>query len=120
LRNFAGLLATTLLATFSMIGCDRPPAEPVTFAEHIGPLIQARCSDCHTEKTKGDLSLLTREAALEGGKSGAVIIEGKAKKSRLYKIVTGKIEGKRIPPQGEGLTKDQTTLIRHWINGGAQ
>ena len=47
-----------------------PAARPVDFVKDIKPLFEASCIQCHAKgKTKGGLSLETRELLLKGGDS---------------------------------------------------
>ena len=59
-------------------GALPPPAKSqVDFWRDVGPLFKERCESCHgPEKQMGGLRLDSREAALAGGYSGAVILCG--------------------------------------------
>lgn len=99
---------------------DAALAGDARFTTHIKPIIEARCANCHLEKTRGELSLASLEDALAGGKSGPVIVPGKANESRLYKLVAGLDPDKKMPPKGDSLTAQQIGTIKAWIDGGAQ
>src|SRR5690242_404567 len=94
------------------------PENKVDFAKDIQPILQKSCIECHgPEKQKGKLRLDTKEAALKGGKDGAVIEPGKADKSDLYRrIILPAGDDDVMPNKGDVLTKAQTDLIRDWIN----
>src|SRR5262245_26739179 len=63
---------------------------PVDFAREVWPLLEARCHRCHgPDEQKGGLRLDERRAALEGGRSGKVIVPGRSAESRLFKLVAG-------------------------------
>jgi mono/diheme cytochrome c family protein len=113
-----------LLVTIGMIGiADRPFAaeDKVDFAKQIHPIIEKNCVKCHgPEKQKGKLRLDSREAAMKGGKEGAVIVAGDAAKSELYRRITlPEGDDDIMPNEGDPLTKAQTDLFREWINQGA-
>jgi mono/diheme cytochrome c family protein len=104
-------------------GCGAPSdggSATVTFESDIHALVQDRCSKCHTENAKGELSLLTLEAALKGGESGPAVVAGDADNSLLYQLVTGQVEDKRMPPKGDPLTDAQIATVKGWIDGGAK
>ena len=96
-------------------------ADKVDFAKQIQPLLQQNCVKCHgTEKQKGKLRLDSKEAAMKGGKDGVIIVAGDADKSEMYRRITlPKGNDDVMPNEGDPLTKEQTDLIRDWINQGA-
>ncbi|HTU17204.1 MAG TPA: PSD1 and planctomycete cytochrome C domain-containing protein [Gemmataceae bacterium] len=85
-------------------------------------LLQRACWECHgRQQHKGKLRLDTREFALKGGRSGAVIVPGNAEASDLYqRISAAKDSAEVMPPRGEPLSAAQAQLIRDWINQGAR
>ena len=56
----------------------------------------------HVEEMSG-LRLDSREHAMRGGYSGAVIVPGKSAESKLIRMVSGEIEGRIMPPGGARL-----------------
>jgi hypothetical protein len=58
--------------------------------------------------------------AMKGGLSGAVIIPGNSKDSRLVHRILGEGGEKRMPLGGESLRPEQIDLIRRWIDEGAE
>src|SRR5262245_42162037 len=78
-------------------------ADPPVFARDMAPLLQAKCSKCHGEKTqKADLNLSTAGGILKGGESGKVIEPGKPDKSLLFeKIHSGEMPPKKEPRLAE-------------------
>src|SRR6266481_1956380 len=93
----------------------------VDFAKQIQPILQQNCIKCHgPEKQKGKLRLDSKEAAMKGGKDGVAFVAGNADKSELYRRITlPKGNDDIMPNEGDPLTKEQTDLIRDWINQGA-
>src|SRR5439155_16239909 len=85
----------------------------------VRPLLLERCVKCHGgDKTKGEFDLTTRGGLLHGGSSGPAIIAGKAKDSRLYKLITH-LEDPPMPAQGPKLQDDQIAHLARWIDLGA-
>ncbi|MFT4688051.1 MAG: hypothetical protein ACI9OD_000244 [Limisphaerales bacterium] len=96
-----------------------PAIAAVDFAHEIVPVLRKHCGKCHLgDKRKGGLSLNTREALLEGGENGPVVIPGNSRRSHLYELLITDDEDDRMPPEGDGLAKKELELIRNWIEGG--
>jgi len=94
--------------------------EEPTFANDIYPLFQEQCAKCHTKKTRGGLSVNTREAVLKGGKSGKVVLPGESENSLLYKMVIRQKEVKPMPRKRDPLNDQELKLIKKWIDQGAK
>ena len=66
------------LAVFVVLSVARPAsaAEPVTFEQHVRPILKAYCLDCHGagEKMPGGLDLRLKRFAVAGGSSGRAIV----------------------------------------------
>jgi hypothetical protein len=93
-RPFA--FALLAVAGLSVNAADRP----VSFAKDIQPILQTSCWTCHGATIQmSQLDLHTREATLKGGEHGAVIVPGKAERSRLYRLVAG-LDNPRMPLNG--------------------
>src|SRR5439155_17192246 len=96
-------------------------AEKVDFERQIKPILEFDCLRCHgPEKPKGNLRLDTRAGALKGGDDGTALVPGKPDRSPLYtSTILPADDDKHMPPKGEPLKKDQTELLRVWIEQGA-
>lgn len=93
----------------------------VDFDREIRPLLQERCTECHGEKKqKGELRLDAKVHAFKGGHDGPAILAGKTDASPLFQRIISTDEDERMPPKGDPLTPAQISLIREWINSGAQ
>jgi mono/diheme cytochrome c family protein len=92
---------------------------PVDFAKEIQPILLDRCLECHgPEKQKGDLRL---DSKAEAFKEDYVIVAGKPDESDLYtRIILPADHDDIMPAKGEPLTKEQTDLLKKWIETGAQ
>ena len=93
--------------------------ETVTFTDHIRPIMERSCWNCHGEAAQlSDLDLRTRESAMEGGTRGPAIVPGHAEDSRLYRAVAG-LDDPPMPMSGDLLTDAEVASVRAWINDGA-
>jgi hypothetical protein len=92
--------------------------EKVTFDDHIRPIFESVCNNCHNpDKKKGGLDLTSFAAAMAGGSSGEVVAAGAPGDSRLFASVTRAAEP-FMPPQGDPLSAAQIELLKKWIEGG--
>ncbi|MGY8689445.1 MAG: c-type cytochrome domain-containing protein, partial [Verrucomicrobiales bacterium] len=83
-------------------------------------VLQEHCVRCHGKKSKGDLKLNTREAALAGGESEmAGIVPGDPHKSAIMRRILSEDAEERMPPKGERLTDADVALLEQWITNGA-
>jgi len=104
--------------------CETKPAtiEKPDFNQHIKPILEAACVHCHNDKEdKGDLKLTTLEEAVKGGENGTALVAGDSKKSKLYTTTLLAADDDDVmPPKKEGvLAKEQTELLKKWIDQGA-
>lgn len=95
--------------------------DKIDFAKTIKPIFESRCLECHgPKKTKGELRLDTKEAALKGGESGKTIIVAKPDESEMIRRISlPKGHDDIMPPKGEPLGKEQIDSIKKWIGEGA-
>ncbi|MEK6234756.1 MAG: DUF1549 domain-containing protein, partial [Planctomycetales bacterium] len=89
------------------------------FKKHVRGILVERCLDCHGgDETESEFDLATREGLLRGGTTGAAVVSGKAEKSWLYKVLTGK-EKPMMPYEDEKLSDVEIAHVAEWINMGA-
>lgn len=87
----------------------------VTYQDHVLPVFQNACNNCHNpDKKKAGLDLTTYSATMQGSDNGTVVKSGDAPGSLLLKCVKG-TEEPVMPPKGDRLTSDQIALIERWI-----
>src|SRR5262249_44952055 len=92
----------------------------IDFRRDVEPILRANCYQCHgAKKSSAQLRLDDKELAMKGGISGAVIIPGNSKDSRLMKRVLGEGDEARMPLGGSPLKVNQIELIRKWIDQDA-
>ena len=98
-----------------------PVREPVDFQRDIEPILVARCQACHGQSQQMQGLRLDRHAdALRGSYAGPVILPGNSAESKLVLMVAGLVDGKVMPPTGESLTQPEISLLRGWIDQGAE
>ena len=94
-------------------------AQTVTFTDHIRPIMERSCWNCHGEAAQlSNLDLRTRDGALAGGTRGPAIVPGRADESRLYRQLAG-LEQPAMPMDGSTLTDSEIAAVRTWIDDGA-
>jgi len=109
-----------------------PPSKPVvavklkpgevSFAADIAPVLVEQCSGCHgATQPESNLSMVTLERLLRGGRGGAPIVSGQAAASLLVKkLKGGSIEGQRMPLGKPPLADDVIATIVKWIDQGSK
>ena len=94
--------------------------QPLTFEQHVRPILKAHCWQCHGEEEKPEGNLDLRQARLlaKGGDSGPAIVAGKAAESYLIE----RLAAGEMPPEGKGkpLAAKELATIRVWIDAGAK
>lgn len=88
----------------------------VNYEEHILPIFEQHCAECHgADDPEEGLQLTTYKAALAGSVYGAVIKPGDPDNSYLVELVaTG-----QMPKKGPDLTPAEIETIVAWIKAGA-
>ena len=124
----AGVVVTLFgcLGPYSLRAAEEPPKpeaplpEIVDFAQDVEPIFRSRCHSCHgpSNQTNG-LRFDEREAALQGGYSGRVIVPGSSAESKLVQRVSSSKEDFRMPPIGPRLTAKEIATLTSWIDQGA-
>ncbi|GMU20815.1 MAG: hypothetical protein AMXMBFR13_09110 [Phycisphaerae bacterium] len=95
------------------------PAAVAAFRQHVRPVLQAHCFDCHGGSfRKGGLDLSTREGLLIGGDTGPAVVPGEAAESLLYQLITHTKEPV-MPRKADKLPDEAITHIAAWIDAGA-
>ncbi|HKX31101.1 MAG TPA: DUF1549 domain-containing protein, partial [Blastocatellia bacterium] len=109
------------LAGISARSFQRPPAQTrVDFLRDIQPILAANCYRCHGgSRASGQLKLDVKAMAMKGGISGAVIVPGSSRDSRLVHRILGEGDEQRMPLGGTPLAPKQVALIKRWIDEGA-
>lgn len=110
-----------------------PPAlttdKKVDFAKEIKPIFEKSCINCHSgRRPKSKYSMETLEKALKGGSSNEkAIIAKKSDKSPLIYFIADATDDEDLwmptvdkRDKYKKLTKKQISLVRTWIDQGAE
>ncbi len=110
------LVLVVLFAGVSVVAADAP-ANPLTYEQHIRPILKTHCLQCHGEESmrEGKLDLRLRRLIAVGGESGPAIVAGKPDESLLLK----RLRAGEMPPNGKLLTQREIDLIERWVAAGA-
>jgi mono/diheme cytochrome c family protein len=115
---FPSVLSLILFFSFA-----RPlPAANVDFAKQVLPVFQQHCIGCHgKDKAMGKLRLHTvQDIQAKQAEDDHFLIAGKPNESELYeRLVLPAEDKKRMPKKADPLPKEETELIRLWIEQGA-
>jgi hypothetical protein len=95
-----------------------PPRAELVFEKDVLPILQAKCTKCHSEKVqKAELHLGTQAGVNKGSASGPIVAAGKPEESLLFEVLR---DGLMPPPKrGEPLTAPEVEVLRRWIETGA-
>ena len=95
-------------------------AEDDFFRQNVAPILQKHCLSCHNEhQKKGELSLISADALLEGGESGDAIAPGDVDSSYLIEVITPE-DGEASMPEGQKpLTQAERDILHQWVADGA-
>ncbi|MFO1064820.1 MAG: PSD1 and planctomycete cytochrome C domain-containing protein [Pirellulales bacterium] len=100
--------------------CSLQAASPPDFETEVGPLLLARCVECHnTNDASGGLDLTDRSKLLQGGDSGPAITDSDTARSLLIQ----RTSGGEMPPAKNGkpqpLSPDEINVLKVWVEQGA-
>ncbi|MDG1896988.1 MAG: PSD1 and planctomycete cytochrome C domain-containing protein [Fuerstiella sp.] len=97
-------------------------ADETDFDRDIRPILNNHCAGCHGGvKKNGGFSVISRKLLLAPTESGTIaVVPGNAADSELFRRVSSKDPGSRMPPEGhDGLSAAETSLLKKWIEEGA-
>lgn len=126
LTHGADYLTAPLKSDGAKGGAAIPPIanvqEAFVYQHAIQPLFKSRCYSCHgSEKQKGKLRLDQEVFILKGGEDGHTLVKGKADESELIKRLLLPLtdEDHMAPKEKPQLTPNEITLLKWWIDNGA-
>jgi DNA-binding beta-propeller fold protein YncE len=91
--------------------------EKITFDEHVFPIFQQSCLNCHNpNKTKGGLDLSSHSSTLKGGSGGKIVESGEPGSPLIASVQH--TNDKKMPPEGDKLSGEQIEILTRWIIGG--
>ena len=113
-----------ILTAFPFTGlAAEPTADQLTFFEtKIRPVLVENCYRCHSTvegKSKGGLTLDTREGWQKGGESGPALVLGKPADSLLIKAVHQGDPETAMPPKDGKLPGNVIADLEAWVKMGA-
>jgi hypothetical protein len=124
------LLPALLLA--SALPAQSPPPDKIDFHQHVWPILEQNCVQCHRpaytdengrlKRPKGGLVLDSRKGIEAGRKGRPVVVAGKPSESELFQLVTLPADHEdRMPPADDKdpLSQEQIETLRRWIEQGA-
>ncbi|MEM6257737.1 MAG: PSD1 and planctomycete cytochrome C domain-containing protein [Planctomycetota bacterium] len=120
---FALLLAPTYAEPGAGVNPSAPaaPEDPdaiAFFEEKVRPILDKRCIKCHGGKsTRGDFSMVSREAMLKGGFSGDVIDFQEHAESLFLVAINYTDVDYEMPPSGKLPVEEIETLTK-WVAAG--
>src|SRR5262245_49059096 len=96
IRSNFGLVIACVLMSMGPMAAWAHGDEPLTFEQHVRPILKAYCLDCHGagDKVRGGLDLRLKRFAEKGGKSGPVLVAGDPAKSLLLQ----RMQSGEMPP----------------------
>ena len=123
-RLLAGFLTLAAAPLWAAVTAE-PTKEQLDFFEgKIRPILAENCYKCHSierGKSKGELTLDTKDGLEKGGETGKAIVPGEPEKSLLLTALTYADKDLQMPPSSSGgkLGAQQIADIAAWIQMGA-
>jgi hypothetical protein len=117
----AGAPGPAAAAAKPVVAVKLKPGE-VSFAADVAGILHEQCAGCHdARQPEANLSMVTLDRLLRGGRGGTAIVAGKGAESLLIKKLKGAgIEGQRMPLGKPPLDGDTIATIQKWIDQGAK
>lgn len=110
------LMRNTIIIFFSPLGLILAQ-EKITYDEHIFPIFEQTCLNCHNpDKTRGGLDLSTFAGTMKGGSGGKVVDVGDINSSLV--TLTKQTAEPIMPPEGDKISPAHIDIIVKWIEGG--
>ncbi len=112
-----GLAVQTGADTLATVQGDRTEGEPVSFAQEVMPILEARCVECHSEENAElGLKLDTYEGLMAGSDYGTIVEAGDPDGSLMIDM----IQSGDMPEDGDPVPPEELEVIRTWIAEGAE
>jgi hypothetical protein len=119
------LLASGAPAIFAAATAEPTKEQAAFFENKIRPILSENCYKCHSlekGKSKGGLTLDTRDGVLKGGEDGPAIKGGEPTDSPLIKAVRYQDKDLQMPPSKDGggkLSDADIAALTEWVKMGA-
>jgi hypothetical protein len=110
-------IAALSLVLLTLVSGKAFADEPLTFEQHVRPILKAYCLDCHGagEKLKGGLDLRLKRFLEKGGKNGPALIPGDPGKSLLVQ----RMKSGEMPTTQKKVPAEMIAVVEKWIAAGA-
>jgi hypothetical protein len=100
-------------------------AEEVSFKLDVQPLLESRCTQCHTPGGAGyqesGLDLRSYEGLMKGTKHGPIVVPGDPFTSNLNVLIEGRASREiQMPHHQRPLLQPQQKIIADWVRQGAR
>lgn len=107
--------------TKPVIAVKLKPGE-VSFAAEVAPVLLEHCAGCHdADQPEANLSMVSLDRLLRGGRGGPPTVSGKGADSLLIKKLKGTgIEGQRMPLGKTPLAESVIATVEKWIDQGVK
>lgn len=95
--------------------------ETVRFLRDVRPILAEACFRCHgAERQEAGLRLDRREYVFDEARASPLVVPGAPNESLLYQRLISRV--RPMPPieSGGGLSRRQLSILRKWIESGAQ
>ena len=104
-----------------LLSCCALPAfaeDVINYKDHVRPILQQSCFNCHNaDKSKGGLDLTSFNALMSGSSTGEIVASQDPGASTLLGVMAHTLEPK-MPPSGGRVEDKQIEVIRKWIEQG--
>ena len=113
------------MAAFRAAAAEPTPEDAAFFESKIRPILADNCYRCHSlekGKSKGGLTMDTREGLLKGGEDGPAVKAGDPDGSPLIKAVRYEDKELQMPPKKNGagkLSEAEIAALVEWVKRGA-
>lgn len=96
------------------------PGPPPSFANDVMPILEERCSGCHSgDTTLGGWDMTTHDSVINSGDHGPGVVPEDPEGSLLVRKIKGiQSVGTIMPPSGP-MAQDEIQVIIDWIAAGA-
>ncbi len=101
---------------------DLTPEQTQFFESKVRPVLSQNCYKCHSieaGKSKGGLTLDTKDATLKGGENGPAVKPGDLKGSLLLTAISYSDPDLKMPPKDQKLSAEQIADLTEWVKMGA-
>jgi hypothetical protein len=106
-----------LVLTLALAPLASAQEEKITFDDHVMPIFQQACLNCHNpDKARGGLDLSTYAGTLKGGSGGKIVEPGDTGSTLI--TVTAQTAEPIMPPEGDKIAADHLAVLKKWIEGG--